>query len=115
TFGNGFTQGPNPSSPSAQSGYAFATFLFGVPGGQYNPAAALAMQTLYYAAYVQDDWKLTTRLTVNFGLRYDLELPRTDRFNQLTNFDYNAVPPLNAPGMNLRGALSFVGVNGISR
>jgi len=115
TFGNGFTQGPNPSAPSANSGYAFATFLFGVPGGTYNPTAALAMQTLYCAGYLQDDWKTTNRLTLNLGLRYELELPRTDRFNQLTNFNYSAAPPLNAPGMNLRGALSFVGVDGVSR
>jgi outer membrane receptor protein involved in Fe transport len=115
TFGNGFTQGPNPSAPSPLSGYAFATFLFGVPGGSYNPAASLAMQTLYYAGYMQDDWKFTDRLTLNLGLRYELELPRTDRFNQLTNFNYSAAPPLNAPGLNLHGTLSFVGVNGVSR
>jgi hypothetical protein len=115
TFGNSFTQGPNPSAPSALSGYAFATFLLGVPGGSYNPAAALALQTLYYDGYVQDDWKVTNRLTLNLGLRYDLEMPRTDRFNQLTNFNYSAAPPLNAPGLNLHGALSFVGVNGASR
>jgi outer membrane receptor protein involved in Fe transport len=115
TFGNGFTQGPNPASPAATSGYAFATFLLGIPGGSYNPAAAMAMQTIYYAGYVQDDWKVTNRFTLNLGLRYDLEMPRTDRFNQLTNFNYGATPPLQAPGFNLRGALSFVGVNGASR
>ena len=41
-------------------------------------------------------------------------MPRTDRFNQLTNFD-SPTPPLNAPGLNLHGALSFAGVNGVSR
>jgi hypothetical protein len=115
TFANGFTQGPNPTSPAALSGYGFATFLLGIPGGTYNPSAAMAMQTVYYAGYVQDDWKVSTRLTLNLGIRYDLELPRTDRFNQLTNFDFNAMPPINAPGLNLHGALSFVGVNGVSR
>jgi hypothetical protein len=52
---------------------------------------------------------------VNLGLRYDLETPRTDRFDQFTNFDYNATPPLTAPGLDLHGAISFVGVNGVSR
>ncbi len=52
---------------------------------------------------------------MNLGLRYEIEFPRTDRFNQLTNFDYGATPPLNAPGLNLRGALSFAGVGGVSR
>ncbi|MGH9665288.1 MAG: TonB-dependent receptor domain-containing protein, partial [Bryobacteraceae bacterium] len=115
TFGNNFTQGPNPVQPSALTGYAFATFLLGIPGGSYNPAPAMAMQTAYYAGYIQDDWKVNSRLTLNLGLRYDLELPRTDRFNQLTNFNYAAVPPLSAAGLNLHGALSFVGVNGVSR
>lgn len=114
-FGNNFTQGPNPVQPSALSGSAFATFLLGIPSGSYNPAPAMAMQTAYYAGYIQDDWKVTNKLTLNLGLRYDVELPRTDRFNQLTNFNYSAVPPLTAPGLNLHGALSFVGVNGVSR
>jgi hypothetical protein len=48
-------------------------------------------------------------------VRYEYESPRTDRYNQLTNFDLNAKPPLTAPDLNLRGALSFVGVNGNPR
>lgn len=114
-FAAGFTQGPNPASPMANTGNAFATFLLGIPSGSYNPAAALSLQVLYYAGYVQDDWKVTNRLTLNIGVRYDLELPHTDRFNQLTNFNYSAAPPLNAPGLNLHGALSFAGVNGTPR
>jgi outer membrane receptor protein involved in Fe transport len=52
---------------------------------------------------------------LNLGLRYDYESPWTDRFNQLTNFNYQAVPPLTVPGLNLHGALEFVGVNGDPR
>ena len=44
-----------------------------------------------------------------------METPRTDRFNQLTNFDFGAKPPLNAPNLNLKGVLTFVGVNGLPR
>jgi hypothetical protein len=114
-FTSGFTQGPNAAQASATAGNALATFLLGIPDGSVAPSAALAMQTKYYAIYLQDDWKVSKTFTVNLGLRYDLETPRTDRYNQLTNFDYAAASPLRAPGLNLNGALSFVGVQGVSR
>jgi hypothetical protein len=58
---------------------------------------------------------VTDKLTLNLGLRYELEMPRTDRFNQLTNFEYTPAPPHTVSGLYLHGALSFVGVNGASR
>lgn len=73
------------------------------------------MTTKYAGFFIQDSWKVTPRLTVNWGIRYDLEAPRTDRFNQLTNFDYNATSPLRASGLDLRGGLTFVGVGGLPR
>jgi hypothetical protein len=114
-FTSGYTQGPNAAQASATAGNALATFLLGIPDGSVTPSPALAMQTKYYAIYLQDDWKVSKTFTVNLGLRYDLETPRTDRYNQLTNFDYAAASPLRAPGLNLHGALSFVGVQGVSR
>jgi hypothetical protein len=80
-----------------------------------NPAPGLALTTKYYVLFVQDAWKLTPRLTVNWGVRWEYETPRTDRFNQLTNFDYSAASPLQAPGIAVHGGLVFVGVNGQSR
>jgi hypothetical protein len=114
SFAAGFTQGPNPTV-SPTGGSALASFLLGTGGGSVTPAPALATQNLYYAVYLQDDWKVTSRLTLNLGLRYDYQTPRTDRFNQFTNFDYNAAPGIQASGLNLHGALTFVGVNGVSR
>ncbi len=115
-FNAAFTQGPNPSTSSATAGHAFATFLLGdVSSGNINPAPAVANQTKYYAAYVQDAYKVSTRLTLNLGLRWEMETPRTDRFNQLTNFDFAARPPLNATGLDMHGVLAFVGVNGLPR
>ena len=115
-FTPNFTQGANPSQPAGNTGAALANLLLGYPGSaSVVPSPALALQNIYYGIYVQDSWKVTPKLTVNSGIRYEIELPRTDRFNQLTNFDYNATPPIQASSLNLRGALSFVGVNGQSR
>lgn len=116
TFAQNFTQGPNPTAAAAAStGFGLATFMLGIGAGTYNRAASLATQVKYYGGYLQDDWKLTDKLTLNLGLRYEYEAPRTERYNQLTNFDFNATPPLTAAGLNLKGALSFVGVDSNSR
>ena len=114
-FSPQWTQGPNANQSSAVAGLGLASFLLGIPAGGVNPAPALALTMKYYALYVQDAWKVTPNLTVNWGVRYDYETPRVDRFNQLTNFDYGAASPLRAPGLDLRGGLTFVGVDGNSR
>jgi len=116
TFSNAWTQGPDPNRASQTAGFGLASFLLGTPASgasQWPPAAAL--QSSYYAAYVQDTFRVTTRLTLNLGMRYDYESPYTDRFDQLTNFDYNLRPPLSVQGMDLKGALTFVGVGGVPR
>ncbi|MEO7144931.1 MAG: carboxypeptidase regulatory-like domain-containing protein [Bryobacteraceae bacterium] len=114
-FTPAWTQGPNPAQSSGSAGSGLATFLLGIPTGSAQPAPSLALQTKYYALFVQDSFKITPRLTLNYGLRWEYDTPRTDRFNQLTNFNYGATPVISAAGLNLRGALAFVGVNGASR
>jgi hypothetical protein len=110
-----WTQGPNPSSASATAGVGLASMLIGVGGGSVTPAPPVTQTTKYYGMFFQDTWKLTAKATLNYGLRWEYETPRTDRYDKLTNFDFNATPPLEAPGLDLRGGLTFVGVNGASR
>jgi hypothetical protein len=115
-YTSAFSQGPNPVQATATGGDALASFLLGTPAsGGVAPSPALAMETKYFAGYVQDDWKVTSTFTVNLGMRYEIETPRTDRYNQLANFNYQGAVPLNIPGLTLKGALEFPGVNGLSR
>jgi hypothetical protein len=101
------------ASNSGNSGNALASFLLGnvhsasyrgllvVPGNRYR----------YLAAFGQDDWKVNSRLTLNYGLRYEIYFPRTEAHNNFSGFD----PTIANPGAgNTLGAVAFLG-NGPGR
>ena len=120
-FGAGFTQGPNPNAASSAAGLGFASFLLGT-GTSGNTLIQgwknVASQSFYNAAYFQDDWRVTSKLTLNLGVRYDYDTPRTERYNRMNYFDPNAVSPLTGkvPGIpTIKGGVVFVGVNGNPR
>lgn len=119
SFNRTFTQGPNANRGGATFGDGFASLLLGTPAsGQLGTAVKAISKNPYYAFYLQDDWKITSKLTLNLGLRYDLELPRFESGNQLDWFDYNVISPLSGkvPGVGeLRGGLRFAGVDGNPR
>ena len=48
----------------------------------------------YFGTYIQDDWRVSRKLTLNVGLRYDFDIPRTDRYNRLNWLDLSAPSPL---------------------
>ena len=120
-FRNAETQGPNPNTASSTAGFGFASFLLGT--GQPNDVLIqnwknVAANSFYWAAYAQDDWRLNDRLTLNLGLRYDIDVPRTERYDRMNYFDPVARSPLaqQVPAFpNLSGGVVFVGVDGNSR
>ena len=114
-FSATMTQGPNPNTASATAGNSLASMLLGVGSSGNNLIQNfknVATQNFYMAWYVQDDWRVTGKLTLNLGVRYDFDSPRTERFNRTNFFDPTANSPL---GNGARGGLVFVGVNGRDR
>ncbi len=98
-FTNDFTRitDQNPSLPIEQiQGQALAALLLGVPtGGNFPLLADRAATAGYHSFYMQDDWKVTARLTLNLGLRYELDLGSTERYNRLvSDFDLNVASPV---------------------
>jgi hypothetical protein len=113
TFNAAFTQGPNPNVAAANLGDGMASFLLGTgASGFVQIMPSVMTSNLYTALYVQDDFKVTARLTLNLGFRYDLETGKHDRFNQLTWFDYDVESPLAARvRLPLKGGVRFQGVD----
>jgi hypothetical protein len=115
SFGTNFTQGPNPNAASATAGNGFASLLLGTGSGDLiQNFKDVAAQSFYHAFYVQDDWRATRKLTLNLGVRYDLDTPRTERYNRMNYFNPSVASPLAQPAglPNLAGGLVFVGANG---
>lgn len=122
TFGftAAMTQGPNPNVASASAGFGFASFLLGAgsSGNFYQNWKNVASQSFYHAFYLQDDWRVTRKLTLNLGIRYDFDTPRTERYDRMSWFDPSLSSPLSStvPGYGtLKGGLRFVGVDGNPR
>jgi hypothetical protein len=134
-FDSTWTRGPLDNSPGAPGslGQSFASFLLGIPSsGSVVRAASYDEKSTTWGFFVQDDWRVGSRLTVNLGLRYELEEPLTERDNRsVRGFDLNAVQPIEAAvraryalnptpevpvnQFNVRGGLTFPGRDGEPR
>ena len=125
-FYNNFFQPPYPSGifdfadtttsqnlagdPNGNEGNPFATLLFGFPdnSSQINIVPSVANRSRETAFYFQDDWKITPRLTVNLGVRYEWSTPYSDRHNRLQFSNFNGDSGINVPGLgDLKGTTIF--------
>jgi hypothetical protein len=109
SFNRGPTTGPIAAPASTTSGNTIAALLLGVGTGSSNPnPLAPAFSYKEVGWYAQDTWRMTRRLTLTFGLRYEIQFPMTERYNRQNWFDYDLVNPLGAKvGLPLKGGLVY--------
>jgi len=116
SFTQAWTQ-RDPNQGSSTAGFGLASLLIGVPdSGSVSHDPTPESESSYWGFYVQDDWRVTPKLTLNLGYRYDFDVPRTERFDRLSFFDFDARSPLAdvVPAnpffdpKNLTGAIGFV-------
>lgn len=122
TFNSVYTQ-QNPNKAVSGQGNQYASILLGYPASgsvSWNEPTFVTMH--YYGAYLQDDFKVSSNLSVNLGLRWDVNTSPRDRHNRINSgFCLTCVNPLTsqinfaiAPTLQnpLLGGLQFAGVNG---
>ncbi|MPZ18786.1 MAG: TonB-dependent receptor plug domain-containing protein [Luteitalea sp.] len=133
SFDQVFTRGPNPQAATQMGGHPLASFLLGLgSGGEVANNVLVDERAPYYAFYAQDDWRVTSKLTVNLGLRYEWEGAYTSATNALNRgFAFDSASPLEADAraayaanpipelpldqFRVQGGLSFAGVDGHPR
>lgn len=138
TFGSTWTKGPLDSSAGASGGIgqSVAALLLGLPdSGSITRQSDYVEQSGSWGFFAQDDWKVTPRLTLNLGMRYEVETPLHERFNRSAlSFDPTYKQPISAAAqaayasiypniaggfpqlpptaLALNGAMTFAGLNG---
>ena len=106
----GFTRQITGQPGVSGTGDAFASFLTGSANtAGFQNSDTIASHASYYALFVQDDYRVTNRLTINAGVRWEVETPRTVEGNRLNSFNPTAINPVSGTP----GVVTFAGVNGV--
>jgi hypothetical protein len=111
TAGGSFTFTNTGISTNAALG-SLANLLLGrVNSATLQQAETLLTTSYSLGFYAQDDWRITPKLTVNIGLRYDIDAPRVEEHNRQNSFD----PTVTNPISGTAGIITFSGLNGVSK
>jgi hypothetical protein len=103
------TSAGNFSFSPLLTGNALASFLLGdANAASIQVSDKIPSRASYGALYAQDDWRVSERLTLNLGLRYEVEFPRYVVGNKMNSFDPAAINPVSGTP----GVVTFAGVNG---
>jgi hypothetical protein len=114
------SQIPNSGAGDGTQGNPFASLLFGYAddGSTINIYPSVANKSKETGLYVQDDWKVNSKLTINLGLRYEWSTPYTERHNQIEFDSFTGSSgmsiDLTAGGMNSDPNLGTKQLNGIT-
>ncbi len=132
TFRNNYVRQRDDTNNAGGLGLEWASFMLGVPTGiSIDTNDSYDLTNPFYGAYVQDDWRVTSRLTLNVGLRYEYEGGFVERQNRGIGggFAFGTVLPISAaaeaaylrnplselPAISVRGGNTYLGANGAPR
>jgi hypothetical protein len=105
--GFSFLQTARPGDSTQTSGNPFASFLVGYAnGGSIDTIRFIGQQWPYYAGFIQDDWRINSKLSINYGLRWETQLPPTGLDDKWS--DFSPTRP-NPRAGNIPRALIYAG------
>jgi hypothetical protein len=128
--GNSWVRQASTSSATVAMGQDLATFLLGLPtSGSYDQNTSGSWYSVYFAGFVQDDWRIKPNLTLNLGVRFDHDGPYNEKYGRTVNgFDTTSQSPLAAAAVaayaktplaqlpagafNVLGGLTYPGAGG---